>query len=74
LNEEPKENKKNKYRLFWIIFGIIVAVLAAAAFCIPLGINLAQNVGTTTTTTTTTTTAAATSTVVIPTTTTNGKP
>jgi flagellar basal body-associated protein FliL len=71
LNEEPKENKKNKYRLFWIIFGIIVAALAAAAFCIPLGINLAQNVGTTTTTTTA---AAATSTVVIPTTTTNGKP
>ncbi len=63
-NEESKVDKKNKHRLFWIIFGTIIAVLAAAAFCIPFGINLARrNVDTTTT---------ATSTVATPTTTTLG--
>ncbi len=53
-NEIPIKNNKNKCKLFWIIFGIVISVLAAAAFCIPLGVILARKVDTTTTVATTT--------------------
>ncbi len=48
-DEEPRENNKNKHRLFWIICGIAISVLAAAAICIPLGVTLARQVDTATT-------------------------
>lgn len=78
------ETKKNRHLCFWITVGIIIAILAAAAICIPLEINLARNGGSITTTTTTTaqlvvagTTTVATTTVatttVAATTTTQGK-
>jgi ABC-type dipeptide/oligopeptide/nickel transport system permease component len=53
-DEEPRVNNKTKHRLFWIMFGIVISILAAAAFCIPLGISLARNVDTATTTQTAT--------------------
>jgi len=53
---------RNKLKLFRIIFGIVIAVLAAAAFCIPFGINLARDVDTTTTTAVVTSTVATTTT------------
>jgi flagellar basal body-associated protein FliL len=55
-------NKKNKLRLFLILSGIIIFVLAAAAFGIPFGINLARNGDATTTTATAATSAVATTT------------
>ena len=50
-----REKKKNRHLCFWIVFGIIILILAAAAICIPLGISLVRNAGSNTTQTTTTT-------------------
>ncbi len=69
-DEEPIENNKNKRRLFWLIVGIVISVLAVAAFCVPLGVGLARNVDMATTTAPTTTRVITTVTTTAPTTTT----